>query len=167
MLDDETDPPIRATEDVAIELSSTPLVEASNPRGASMDPNAQAAANRRSGPRGHFPSVVRASQGDRPIALVGRDLSARGMRIERHPDLTLGDRFRLALHGPTLARPITLDAAVVRDDGEQGLALAFIGVSSGIARTLEKLVACLPDVESLEAGEIAGLGTVLSEILSD
>ena len=167
MLDDETDPPIRANEDVAIELSGAPLAATSNPRGAASVANAQAAANRRSSPRGHFPSVVRASRGDRPIALVGRDLSARGMRIERHPDLNLGDRFRLALHGPTLADPITLDAAVVRDDGDQGLALAFIGVSSRTARTLEKLVACLPDVESLEDGEIAGLGTVLSEILSD
>ena len=87
------------------------------------------------------------------------------MRIERHPELALGDRFRLALHGPTLARPLMLDAAVVRDDAEQGLALAFIGVARETAASLEKLVACLPDVESLEDGELAGLGTVLSEIM--
>ncbi|MEZ4334637.1 MAG: PilZ domain-containing protein [Myxococcota bacterium] len=167
MLDDETDPPIRARQDVSIELDRPPLATASPQDRTAARPEPHAASDRRSGPRGHFPSVVRASQGDRPIAFVGRDLSARGMRIERHPDLALGDRFRLALHGPTLARPITLDAAVVRDDADEGLALAFIGVSRETARTLEKLVACLPDVESLEEGEVAGLGTVLSEIIPD
>ncbi len=162
MLDDETDPPIRAGDhagnDVAIDL----VAIASGPEDGSesRDPT-----NRRGTPRGHFPTVLRVNRADRPLALVGRDLSARGMRIERHPELALGDRFRLALHGPTLARPLTLDAAVVRDDAEQGLALAFIGVSRETAASLEKLVACLPDVESLEDGELAGLGTVLSEIL--
>lgn len=169
MLDDETDPPIRADEPVAIELAPAPSV-AGLPRGTSTagpDGRDAGTAERRRGPRGHFPAVVRATRGERPIALVGRDLSARGMRIERQPELGLGDRFRLALHGPTLARPLVLDASVVRDDAEQGLALAFIGVSRETARQLEKLVACLPDVESLEDGEIAGLGTVLSEILID
>lgn len=162
MLDDETDPPIRAGDhagnDVAIEL----VANASGPEdgGASRSP-----ANRRGTPRGHFPTLLRANREDRPLALVGRDLSAQGMRIERHPELALGDRFRLALHGPTLARPLTLDAAVVRDDAEQGLALAFIGVSRETAACLKKLVACLPDVESLDDGELAGLGTVLSEIV--
>lgn len=167
MLDDETDPPIRASEEVPIELATMPPAAGQLRGDAGANPDASAAGDRRNSPRGHFQSVVRATQGDRPIALVGRDLSARGMRVERHPDLVLGDRFRLALHGPTLSRPLTLDAAVVRDDAEQGLALAFIGVSRETARTLEKLVACLPDVESLEDGEIAGLGTVLSEIVSD
>jgi hypothetical protein len=89
------------------------------------------------------------------------------MRIERHPGLALGDRLRLSLHGPTLARPLTLEAAIVRDDAEQGLALAFLGVSRETAVELEKLVACLPDVESLTDGELGGLGTVLSEIVRE
>jgi hypothetical protein len=36
-----------------------------------------------------------------------------------------------------------------------------------MAFELEKLVACLPDVESLTDGELGGLGTVLSEIVRD
>jgi hypothetical protein len=160
MLDDETDPPIRAGGDVSIALSAEPD---SSIRGT----RERTERDRRSGPRGHFPTVVRATRDERPIAVVGRDLSARGMRIERHPEFVVGDRFRLTLHGPTLERPITLDAAVVRDDAEQGLGLAFIGISRDTAIALEKLVACLPDVESLEDGELAGLGTVLSEIVRD
>jgi len=145
-LDDETDPPVRARGDVPIALR---------------------AGERRGAPRGHFPALLRATGADRALALVGRDLSARGMRVERHPGLALGDRFRLALHGPTLARPLTGDATVVRDDAEHGLALAFLGVSRDTAMALEKIVACLPDVESLEDGEAAGLGTVLSEIVRE
>lgn len=168
MLDDETDPPARAAGEVAIALSK--LESGSNSTSTSKpgSPSTPGTDERRGAPRGLFETVVRATRDDaRPLAVVGRDLSARGMRIERHPELVLGDRFRLALHGPTLARPLMLDAVVVRDDAAQGMALAFLGVSPELARELEKLVACLPDVESLEDGELAGLGTVLSEILRD
>ncbi len=159
MLDDETDPPVRAGGEVAIDLAAGPEPEAA---GA-----ADAANDRRGGPRGAYPSLLRATGDDRSVAVVGRDLSAGGMRIERHPALVLGDRLRLALHGPTLARPLVLEAAIVRDDAEAGLALAFIGVSRETAFELEKLVACLPDVESLTDGELGGLGSVLSEIVRD
>jgi hypothetical protein len=159
MLDDETDPPVRSGGEVAIELAAGADREDADP--------SERAGNRRSGPRGAFPSLLRATGDDRSLALVGRDLSAGGMRIERHPGLALGDRLRLSLHGPTLARPLSLEAAIVRDDAEQGLALAFLGVSREMAFELEKLVACLPDVESLTDGELGGLGTVLSEIVRD
>jgi len=163
MLDDETDPPVRANGEIAIELRpATPAMPADPPEAAAKPPG-----ERRSGPRGAYPSLLRAANADHSLALVGRDLSARGMRIERHPGLMLGDRFRLALHGPTLAHPLTLDATVVRDDADEGMALAFIGVSKQTAVVLEKLVACLPDVESLADGELGGLGTVLSEIVRD
>lgn len=155
MLDDETDPPVRARGEVEIDLAAS----------GSGSGSENAASERRGGPRGAFPSLLRATGDDRSLALVGRDLSAGGMRIERHPGLALGDRLRLALHGPTLSRPLSLDAAIVRDDAEAGLALAFIGVSRETAFELEKLVACLPDIESLTDGELGGLGTVLSEIV--
>ncbi len=159
MLDDETDPPVRAQGEVAIELA--PGSAAPGERAGAGDDE------RRTGPRGAFPSLLRACGEDKTLALVGRDLSAGGMRIERHPGLALGDRLRLTLHGPTLTHPIPLEAAIVRDDAEQGLALAFIGVSAETAFALEKLVACLPDVESLVDGELAGLGSVLSEIVRE
>lgn len=172
VLDDETDPPVRSRSEVPISLILTDQAatgasaRAAEPvERADADPGSEP--DRRRAPRGSFPAVVRGQRAERPLAVVGRDLSARGMRIERHPELVLGDRFRLVLHGPTLARPLLLDAAVVRDDAESGLALAFLDVARETAVALEKLVACLPDVESLEDGEVAGLGTVLSEILRD
>lgn len=160
MLDDETDPPIRARGELEIELAGGSAAQAGRETGEASD-------ERRTGPRGAYPAVLRAAGEDKTLALVGRDLSAGGMRIERHPGLALGDRLRLTLHGPTLMRPLSLEAAIVRDDAEQGLALAFIGVSRETAFALEKLVACLPDIESLADGELAGLGSVLSEIVRE
>ena len=53
-----------------------------------------------------------------------------------------------------------------RDDPDGSIGLRFTDVSTEDGRGLEKLVACLPDIESLEAGERGGLGSVISEILS-
>jgi hypothetical protein len=89
------------------------------------------------------------------------------MRIERLPDLAVGDELRLALHGTSLDEPYQLVARVIRDDGEEGLALSFLDVDPSVAEMLEKLVACLPEVESLEESESYGLGAILSEILDD
>ena len=48
-----------------------------------------------------------------------------------------------------------------------GFGLVFDPVDRATAQALEKLVACLPDVESLAEGEIGGLGAVLSEIVPE
>jgi len=151
-LDDETDPPVPARSEIHVHLAEV-----------AEDP----AAGRRSQPRGRFESTIVAEGQDGPVVLIGRDLSAGGMRIERIGLLRLGDRFRMALHGPTLGEPFVVHAEITRDDGDDGFALVFDEVDPVTAIELEKLVACLPDVESLDAGEIGGLGAILSEILPD
>ena len=88
------------------------------------------------------------------------------MCIERHPDLTVGDHFEIALHGPTPGNPIRVLAEIVRDDGPGGFGVIFDHLDRESGNQLEKMVACLPDVESLEDGELAGLGAILSEIVS-
>ena len=45
------------------------------------------------------------------------------------------------------------------------MALRFEGVAEETGRELEKLVAALPDVESLERSESESLGAVLGEII--
>jgi hypothetical protein len=90
------------------------------------------------------------------------------MRIERIPGIEVGDGFRLALYGPSPLEPFEIAAHVVRDDGEDGLALAFDDdMPAHVAEALEKLVACLPEVESLEDDESHGMGAVLSEIVDE
>jgi c-di-GMP-binding flagellar brake protein YcgR len=155
-LDDETDPPVSAEAEIRVEL------------GNSIETGAAAQdAERRNQQRGRFESPIRAQSHGGSIILIGRDLSAGGMRIESNSGLHLGDRFQLALHGPGGVEPFIVDAEIVRDDGDGGFALVFDGIDREAASELEKLVACLPDVESLDAGEIGGMGAVLSEILVD
>jgi len=155
-LDDETDPPVLAGVETAVELGAGSGSRAPTPE----DPR-----DRRAHPRGHFASGIVAEGEDGPFVLIGRDLSAGGMRIERHPDLHVGDRFSIALHGPNVTEPIVVQAEVVRDDGSDGFGLVFDALQGRAAEELEKMVACLADVESLEDGEIAGLGAILSEIV--
>ena len=87
------------------------------------------------------------------------------MRVEGLPDLELGDRLRIALHRPE-GGPITVDARVARDDGKDGLALEFENVEPAQAHELERMVADLPELESLEEGDPAP-GAIVSEILPD
>lgn len=97
--------------------------------------------------------------------LIGRDLSAGGMRIEPHADLRIGDELRVAVYDANQATPLVVEAVVERDDGPAGLVLRFEDVEPIVAERLEALVATLPPVECLEDGETGAIGTVVSEIL--
>ena len=164
-LDDETDPPVSARNPIHVRIADADAdADADGGFGREQDATAE---NRRMQARGRFESPLMAQCETGPIVLFGRDLSAGGMRIERIGDLRVGDRFRLALHGPMAPEPFVVQAEIVRDDGEAGFGLAFDAVDPAIATELEKLVACLPSVESLDEGEIGGLGAILLEILSD
>lgn len=121
---------------------------------------------RREEPRGQYSKRIIASVRDAMHRiLIGRDLSAIGMRIEPHEDLTIGDRLRVAIYDASRATPLVVEAVVDRDDGIEGLALRFDGLDAMMARQLEELVASLPPVECLADGETGAMGTVVSEIL--
>jgi hypothetical protein len=160
-LDDETDPPVHAGNEVCVELQ-----RAGDGSEAADRRESHEGTNRRRHSRARFESAFLAEAPTGPVVMIGRDLSAGGMRIERIEEFQPGDRFRLALHGPGPGEPFVVEAEVVRDEGPEGFALAFRGLDRETAAALEKLVACLPDVESLEDGEAAGLGAILSEVLS-
>lgn len=149
VLDDETDPAVRVAHHVAR-------------GGDARDEDADRRASER---RSFAVPVVARAEGERRV-LIGRDLSTRGMRVEPHSDVRVGDSLRLALHGAESGEPIVVDAAVNRDDGDAGLALRFERLSGEAARELDKLVACLPDLDSLREGEAFGLGAVVGEVLS-
>lgn len=166
MLDDETDPPVRSQTEVCIEI----------PGKTHSDALEADAKERRSEVRGHFDSSVVAESREGPIVLIGRDLSPSGMRVGAVGAFQIGDDFRLALHGPGPTERLIVDASVVRDDGQAGFALAFRDVDDATKRRIEKLVACLPDVESLEiedagemneSGDSSRMGAILSELISD
>lgn len=148
--DDETDPAVAAPADVQLDCELQP---ADRP-------------DRRRQRRGRYDQPVVARQEAGPsVVLMGRDLSAEGMRVEAGSGLEPGERLELAVYGPERPEPYRVRATVVRDDGPQGMALRFDAPPPGVATALEKLVACLPDVESLRDGEASGLGSVVTEVL--
>jgi hypothetical protein len=165
-LDDETDPPVAARSEVRVELTAP--IQSQSPEAENLQPGERdSGVDRRKQQRGLFEAPIHAQSRCGPVVLIGQDLCAGGMRIERLESLELGDRFRLALHGPGRTQAFIVHAEIIRDDGEAGFALRFDSLDPETAAELEKLVACLPDVESLDAGEIAGMGAILSEILVD
>lgn len=122
-------------------------------------------AERREHHRGSYELRVPAF-GDRAMrVLVARDLSMRGMRIEKDNNLEVGDRLHLAIYGDAEEEPFLVWATVDRDDGDSGMALVFDEVHPVIAEQLEKVVANLPAVESLHDDEAKAMGTVVTEIL--
>jgi hypothetical protein len=90
--------------------------------------------------------------------LIGRDLSVGGMRIERAPNLAVGQRFRIAIHVSPGQTPLVVSAEILRDDGMRGFAVRFLDVEESAARYLAKMVDSLP---VLAGGE----GVVVSEIV--
>jgi hypothetical protein len=117
--------------------------------------------------RGRYANRVVAAAADGSVhrVLIGRDLSAGGMRIDQQKDLAVGSMLRIALYDNTRETPVVVVATVTRDDGKKGLALTFENLAAGAAAHLERLVAALPPVERLQDGETGALGTIVSEIL--
>jgi hypothetical protein len=123
--------------------------------------------NRRRHARGHYDRrVVAEAAAAMHRMLLGRDVGVGGMRVAPHPDLKCGARLRLALFDASRDAPLVIDAVVARDDGPQGFALHFLGMTPELAARLEGLVAGLPPVEDLTEGEAGSLGTVVGEIVS-
>jgi hypothetical protein len=152
------------------EWPSAPPV-AARPEAAAPDPAEEATAEIQQGEPRAAPAsppadLVLALGLEAARVLIGRDLSAGGMRIDPHPDLGEGDELRLALHLGVQPEPVVVRARVLRDEGERGLALAFHDLGAGERRELERTLSLLPMIEMPDSGEELG-GLVVSEILGD
>jgi hypothetical protein len=121
---------------------------------------------RREHARRAFAETVTALDREASRALVGRDLSLGGMRVDAHPELAVGDELLVEIYGFADSAPARLRAVVVRDDGPAGLGLRFEDVGPELARRLEELVTALPSIEPLADGETAAMGAVLGRIVS-
>jgi hypothetical protein len=79
--------------------------------------------------------------------LFGTDLSVGGMRVESHPNLRRGAEVLLALQPQGGGPPVTLRAEVARDEGERGLVLRFVALSTTARRTIERMLAAAAEIE--------------------
>jgi hypothetical protein len=97
--------------------------------------------------------------------VIGRGLSARGMRVERDPLLQDGDEIMLTLHGGSEAEPVTLPAAVRADAGGTHWFLAFSELEPQTLAALTRLRDSVAGFAA-EAGAEDPPGCLVAEIRS-
>ena len=123
---------------------------------------APAAASSPRSPRLSYERSVAALCADATHVLLGRDLSAGGIRVEQTDALAVGDRTQLGLHGAAREEPLLVNARVLRDDGEDGMALQFEHVDGETRARIDALLESLPPFESLQDD---GASIVLAQLV--
>ena len=152
VLDDETDPPIAVPRAVGGTSGTREFIQGEDRRRRTRRPYLKPVPSHRCG---------------RGKVLMARNLSALGMKIEPMPHLDLGQEIELVLHGPGLIEPLRLAAQVARDDGIEGLVLAFQAMSPEQLHRVHQLVDGLPLVESLESDSKRLQGAILAELVDE
>jgi hypothetical protein len=148
--------------------TATPAPEAQSPDATRARPAAKPQPaekrERRTSPRRRYDERVIALGVEAARVLIGCDISLGGMRVDRHPDVSVGDELQIALHVRAREAPLVVQARVTRDAGEQGLVLQFHDLSESSRSYLRRMVSFLPILAVREQGE-EGAGIVVSEIL--
>ncbi len=125
------------------------------------------AEERRAHPRRSYPRRVVTFSPEAPEQVVlGHDLSPKGVRIGGRAGLELGSQITLALYGRSREEPVVVDAKLVADHKESGMGLEFVSVTPEQKQELEKLIAHLPPLESLQDGRPDGESLVISRLVS-
>ena len=144
------------------------LARSATPRARPPTATPTSGIERRKQPRAQYSNRVVAAAADGSLhrVLIGRDLSAGGMRVDRQKDLGVGSTLRIALYDPTRETPVVVMATVLRDDGEHGLALRFDDLAPEIADAprADRRGAAARSSASRTA-RLGSMGTVVSEIL--
>lgn len=107
------------------------------------------AEDRRQEQRRVYPHRLISRADQKPCVLIGRDLSVGGLRVEATDRLELGLNLQLAIHVKAGEVPLVLSARVERDDGDEGFALQFSGMSGSQEAYLRSLVASMPTLSSI------------------
>jgi hypothetical protein len=97
------------------------------------------------------------------FSAMGVELSLDGMRVVGLPGIAVGSQVRVALHSNVGAEPVTVEAAVLRDDGDS-VALQFCSVTPELREQIEVLMEEKPVVDMLQADAVGGI--VMSEVTS-
>lgn len=112
--------------------------------------------DRRSNPRHRYDGHVDAfakHAGTGPIATLGRDLSARGMRVDPSEGLDVGRELTVAIHAGEQSEPILVDARVERRHPDGTLGLVFTLLDKAQRSAIERVLESLPGVALLSADE--------------
>ncbi len=117
---------------------------------------------RRVNARRPYRKPVRAVDGSDSYMILCLDLSVGGMRIEPIEGLGLDSKLALAVQLSAREEPVLVEATVVRDDGEHGLALRFDWMAPESRRKIERLVDTLPAIQGLQS-DTKKQGTILAQ----
>ena len=128
----------------------------------SKTPQVPAGRRRRMNARRAYRRQVRAVDGTDSYMILCLDLSVGGMKIEPIEGLGLDAKLALAVQLSAREEPVLVEATVVRDDGEQGLALRFDWMAPESRRKIERLVETLPAIQPLQA-DTRKQGTILAQ----
>jgi hypothetical protein len=120
---------------------------------------------RRVNARRPYRKQVHAVDGTDSYMILCLDLSVGGMRIEPIEGLGLDSKLALAVQLSAREEPVLVEATVVRDDGEQGLALRFDWMAPESRRKIERLVDTLPAIQGLQP-DTKKQGTILAQRVS-
>jgi hypothetical protein len=120
---------------------------------------------RRMNARRPYRKQVRAVDGTDSYMILCLDLSVGGMRIEPIEGLGVDSKLALAVQLSAREEPVLVEATVVRDDGEQGLALRFDWMAPESRRKIERLVDTLPAIQGLQ-DDTKKQGTILAQRVS-
>jgi hypothetical protein len=130
------------------------------PKAEAPKPDASAR-RRRKNPRAKFRKQVTAVEGNDSYMILCLDISVGGMRIEPVEGLAVGSKLNLAIQLSGPKEPVMVESTVVRDDGENGLALSFDWLSAESRRRIERLLVTLPSIEALQE-DARRQGTILA-----
>ena len=136
-------------------VESRPVEATPSPRGVAPP------RRKRSSPRVRYEKAVTALAGAETQMILCLDLSVGGMKIERVEGLAVGSKLNLAIQLHPPREPVLVEATVVRDDGDNGLALSFDWLSGESRGQIERLLATLPAIEPLQE-DARRQGTILA-----
>jgi hypothetical protein len=136
----------------------------SPPPAAPPAPDAEAAEAARRDPRHRYPSKLMVLDDDAPRVVLGRDLSVTGIRLAAHPSLSVGARLSIVLYGGVGDEELEVAAEVVREDAG-GFGLNFVSVTSEQQAWLGRVIAELPQIQSLDGDRSSG-GRIVSKLVS-
>ncbi len=104
--------------------------------------------------------------------LLACDLSIGGMRIVSKASLPMGSVLRIAVHSGAETEPLVLMSRVIRDDGPDGIVLAFEKLDPRQREVLEKMIASKgqiceasdPDSAQSELDDSLVIGELIDEV---
>jgi len=97
--------------------------------------------------------------------LMGRDLSAGGMRVAPAPGLHVGLQLKIALHAGDVNQPLVLEAEVARDDADAGFGLRFMNLAPEHQDRITEMLQALPEISAFD-DSVDSNGVFVSEVLS-